>query len=355
MRWHLYCRVVDNFGDIGVAWRLAADLASRGEDVRLAVDDASALAWMAPGGAERVEVCAWTDVARTSPDVVLELLGGGIPDEVAAAAAGAARPPVIVNVEHLSAESYVERSHGLPSPRTTAHGLPFTTWYFFPGFVDNTGGLLREPGLLDQRHVFDGEAWLASIGVAARPDERRVSLFCYPNRAVAPLLEALSEQPTIVLLAPDDASEQALAALGPSLATGGLRAVPLPRLTQADFDRLLRACDFNLVRGEDSLVRALWAGAPFVWQLYVQADGAHHAKLDSFLDRFLVGAPPRLSAAVRLLFSRWNGADAATLDASLLGGELFEAWRSHCRRWRDRLAARDDLVTQLIRFVGAKR
>ncbi len=78
MRWHLYCRVVDNFGDIGVAWRLAADLASRGEDVRLAVDDASALAWMAPGGADRVEVCAWSDAARTSPDVVLELFGGAL-------------------------------------------------------------------------------------------------------------------------------------------------------------------------------------------------------------------------------------------------------------------------------------
>ena len=355
MRWHLYCRVVDNFGDIGVAWRLAADLASRGEDVRLAVDDNRALAWMAPGGADRVEVRAWSDAARTSPDVVLELFGGGLPDEVAAAAAGATRPPVIVNVEHLSAESYVERSHGLPSPRTTAHGLPFTTWYFYPGFADNTGGLLRETGLLDRRRAFDRDAWLASIGSAARPGERKVSLFCYPDAAVAPLLEALSDRPTVVLLAPGAASEQALAAFGPSLVTGALRAVPMPRLTQADFDRMLWACDLNIVRGEDSLVRALWAGAPFVWQLYVQADGAHRAKLDAFLDRFLAGAPPQLAGAVRLLFWRWNGADAAALNASVPGGELFEAWRSHCRRWRDALAARDDLVTQLIGFVGAKR
>ena len=355
MRWHLYCRVVDNFGDIGVAWRLAADLASRGEDVRLAVDDASALAWMAPGGADRVEMCKWSDVAQTSPDVVLELFGGGIPHEVAAAAVAAVRPPVIVNVEHLSAESYVERSHGLLSPRTTAQGLPFTTRYFYPGFADRTGGLLREPGLLDRRSAFDGAAWLASIGIDAQPGERRVSLFCYPNRVVAPLLEALSDEPTIVLLAPGEAGEQALAALGPSLATGALRAVPLPRLTQADFDHLLWACDLNIVRGEDSLVRALWAGAPFVWQLYVQADGAHFAKLDAFLDRFLAGAPARLSAAVRPLFSRWNGADGTELDVSVFGPKLFEAWRSHCRRWRDTLAASDDLVTQLIRFVGVKR
>jgi len=59
MQWDLFCRVIDNFGDIGVCWRLAADLAGRGEAVRLWTDDAGALAWMAPQGAPGVQVCAW--------------------------------------------------------------------------------------------------------------------------------------------------------------------------------------------------------------------------------------------------------------------------------------------------------
>ena len=54
--WDIFCQVIDNFGDIGVCWRLAADLAARGHQVRLWVDDASALHWMAPQGAAGVEV-----------------------------------------------------------------------------------------------------------------------------------------------------------------------------------------------------------------------------------------------------------------------------------------------------------
>ncbi len=355
MRWHLYCRVVDNLGDIGVAWRLAADLASRGEAVRLAVDDASALAWMAPDGAPRVEICAWTAAAAAAPDVVVELFGGGIPGEVEACAAAGARAPVIVNVEHLSAERYVERSHGLPSPRTTAQGRPFTTWYVYPGFTEGTGGLPRERDLLERRRAFDPDAWLRTIGVPSRAGERRVGLFCYADSAVPALIDALQPSPTLLLLAHGAAADQGRAVLGPSMACGALRAVALPPLSQVDFDRLLWSCDLEFVRGEDSLVRAIWSGVPFVWQLYVQDDGAHRAKLAAFLDLFLAGAPAQLAGAVRSLFERWNDGAPRSLDDSALAPALLDAWAAHCRRWRAELVARDDLVTQLIRFAGSKR
>ena len=355
MRWHLYCRVVDNLGDVGVAWRLAADLASRGERVRLAIDDASALEWMAPGGAPRVEVCGWTEAADAAPDVVVELFGGGLPEVVVAAAGDATRPPVIVNVEHLSAESYVERSHGLPSPRRSSRGAAVTTWYFYPGFTDATGGLLREAGLPEARRAFDATVWLRSIGIVARDGERRVGLFCYDGSAVPSLLDALRGPPTLLLLADGAATEQVRAALGPTLQRGELRAVALPRLSQSDFDRLLWSCDLNLVRGEDSPVRAIWAGAPFVWQLYVQQDGAHLVKLAAFLDRFLEGAPLDLDRDVRSIFAGWNAGPAATIDAAALAPERLAAWAAHAARWRAARAARDDLVSGLVRFVESKR
>jgi len=217
--------------------------------------------------------------------------------------------------------------------------------------------LLREPGLLERRRRFGlGDGWLASIGVASRGDERRVNLFCYANDAVGDLLEALAEAPTLLLLAPGAAAEQVAAALGTSLRRGALRAVRLPLLAQADFDRLLWSCQLNFVRGEDSFVRAFWAGAPFVWQLYGQDDGAHAAKLEAFLARFLVGAPPALAAALRGLFARWNGIGwSGSLAAPLSDPALRAAWLAHCARWRETLAAQDDLVTRLLRFVQAKR
>ena len=66
----------------------------------------------------------------------------------------------------------------------------------------------------------------------------------------------------------------------------------LPWLTQPDYDHLLWACDLNFVRGEDSFVRAQWAGRPFVWQIYPQHDGAHARQARRLLDRMLAGAEP---------------------------------------------------------------
>jgi uncharacterized repeat protein (TIGR03837 family) len=355
MQWDLYCRVVDNFGDIGVAWRMAADLAARGERVRLATDDARPLAWMAPEGAAGVTVVDWRAGPSPAPDVVVELFGGG--RSAGAWRASAKRPPVLVNVEHLSAERFAERSHGLPSP-TRREGEPAsTTWFYFPGFSALSGGLLREPGLLERRRAFgNGSAWLAALGIAPRPGERRVSVFCYPNDAVGALVDALSARPTLLLATPGPAAEQIAAALGPSLARGALRAARLPLLRQVDFDHLLWSCDLNLVRGEDSFVRAIWAGAPFLWQPYVQDDGAHRVKLAAFLDVYFANVPAVLADPVRSAFARWNGEPSASLEALLPADEAVHgAWAAHALARRGAWAQEPDLVTRLLAFVEAKR
>ena len=359
MQWAVYCRVVDNLGDIGVAWRLAADLAGRGERVVLACDDRTALAWLAPSGAGGVDVVGWDHppaFGADGCDVVVELFGAGVPESVQARAAAAARPPLFVNVEHLSAERYVERSHRLASPRAMAGGAALTTWFFYPGFNERTGGLLREPGLLARRQAFgDGRAWLASLGVDVRAGERRVSLFCYENESLGALLDALAGAPTLLLATAGHAARQVEAALGPGLVRGALRAVTLAPMAQASFDCLLWSCDLNFVRGEDSLVRALWAGAPFVWQLYRQDDGAHFAKLAAFLDAHLAGAEPTLADALRRCFLRWNGAEPLWNAGAALALPPLDAWRRHCSEWRSALATLPDLTRRLIDFAVSER
>lgn len=356
MQWHLYGRVVDNFGDIGFAWRLAADLASRGEHVRLALDDASALAWMAPAGSEGVEIAGWDDAAATTrADVVVELFGGGLPKAVAEWIAVAARPPVCIDVEHLSAEGYVERSHGLPSPRPAAGGRSTTTWFFFPGFTSRTGGLLRETSPAAASAAADPLATLATLGIDGRGNEMRASLFCYANPAIDALLDALAAMPTLLMLTPGFATDQVAARLGPSMRRGELRAIGLPLMPQTGYDRLLAACDLNFVRGEDSLVGAIGAGRPFVWQLYPQGDGAHAAKLDAFLGRFIAGAAPDLAGPVRSAFAGWNGSPATAPWADLLAPAMLGHWREHCTAWREALSAQADLTTQLINFAVSKR
>lgn len=330
MTWDLFCRVIDNFGDIGVCWRLACDLAARGEQVRLWVDDAAALAWMAPRGMAGVTVAAF-DGATDPGDVVVEAFGCNPPP--AFVAAMAQRRPVWINLEYLSAEAYVERSHGLPSPQP--NGL--TKWFFYPGFTARTGGLLREPDLLAQRDAFDRDAWLARFGLQLRPGEQVVTLFCYDNPAIPALLASLAAAPTLLLLTPGFAQRQV------TTLPAGMRSVALPWLDQPGFDRLLWAGDLNFVRGEDSLVRALWAAAPFVWQIYPQHDGVHADKLQALLDRL----PPVPGLAA--LWQAWNG-----LRADWPGLPAAAPWRQASRTAREDLAAQDDLTTQLLRLAHAK-
>ena len=161
--WDIFCRVIDNHGDLGVCWRLCADLAQRGHAVRLWVDDASALAWMAPQGCAEVQVRAWpNDPTFHMGDVVVEAFGCELPNAIQALMVQGT-PPVWINLEYLSAEGYVARSHGLPSPVMSGPARGATKWFFFPGFTPETGGLLREPDMAARQAAFDRQAWLQGL------------------------------------------------------------------------------------------------------------------------------------------------------------------------------------------------
>jgi uncharacterized repeat protein (TIGR03837 family) len=335
--WDVFCRVIDNLGDAGVCWRFGAELAARGQTVRLFIDDAAPLAFMAPRGAAGIEVRPWPSptAALEAADVVVETFGCELPPQQVQAMQARATPPVWINLEHLSAEPYVERSHGLPSPQPS--GLP--KWFFFPGFTPRTGGLLREAGLAEARRRFDREPWFAQQGIERRPGERTVLLFCYvqDRYRLHALLDALAGQPTLLLLAPGPAQEQV------RQAPPGVRLHALPWLSQTDFDHALWSTDLNFVRGEDSLVRALWAGAPFVWQAYPQHDNAHHAKVQALLER--LAAPPEWAG----LWRAWNGMPGAQSQRLALPSGWPGLQVAHRA-----LIEQPDLVTQLLAFVETR-
>ena len=352
MRWDIFCRVIDHHGDLGLCWRLSADLAARGETVRLWVDDPLALVWMAPHGARGVTVIRWVDpLPDVEPgDVVVEAFGCDPPPAFVARMPSRAPAPVWINLEYLSAETYVERSHGLASPQARGAGAGLAKWFFYPGFTGATGGLLREAHALAARD--SGTAhWLAAQGVTLREGERRISLFAYADAPLAPLFDLLDTEPTLVLLAAGAAQVPALALFDDQQRRGShLRAQVLPWFDHAGYDCLLRACDLNFARGEDSIVRAMWAGVPFVWQIYAQADGVHVAKLDALLERMTAGSAPALATALRQLWRAWNGLGpwpTALPDAP--------GWQALCSVWHDQLANQSDLTSQLIGFAAARR
>lgn len=370
--WDIFCRVVDNFGDIGVSWRLARGLATdHGCRVRLWIDDWTAFSRLCPDAAEAcdglivggVELHPWREPFPfvTPAAKVVEAFACELPASYLAAMAVCEPRPLWINLEYLSAEAWVDGCHGLRSPHPR---LPLVKHFFFPGFSAATGGLLREAGLLAAREAFAAEPaqrrdFLARLGVPDAPgDALRVSLFAYEQPALGALLQrwAGALRPTL-LLVPDGRVvpdvlrffERPDAAVGSVLRRGALTAVLLPFLDSADYDRLLWTCELNFVRGEDSVVRAHWAAQPFVWHIYAQDEAAHHDKLDAFLDRFVAGLEAPCAAAVREFWGAWNGQGDPAAQWPPFAACL-PALAARTRAWRDQLAARDDLVTALVKF-----
>ncbi|MBS0335358.1 MAG: elongation factor P maturation arginine rhamnosyltransferase EarP [Proteobacteria bacterium] len=375
--WDVFCRVVDNFGDAAVCWRLAQQLAAEhGGRVRLWIDDLAPLARLCPeigGGHPRqvvygVEILHWApDAAFGTPaDIAIDAFGGGLPEAYVESMAVRSPRPVWIVLEYLSAEPWVAGHHGLPSPHPR---LPIERFFFFPGVVPGTGGVLREAALESRRSAFQSSPaaqakYWGDLGFAPPgPAATVVSLFGYENPAVKGLLQAWSggADPVVAAvtdsrLAPEVKAFLGVTGQGPGATArkGSLEARFLPFLAQPAYDELLWACDWNFVRGEDSFVRAQWARRPLVWQIYPQPDGAHLRKLEAFLAVYCEGLDPGLGAALRGLWQCWNEPDRPA------DGRIRSAWeallgggagvRRHAEAWAGRLARPGDLAGNLAQY-----
>ncbi len=372
LRWDIFCTVIDNYGDIGVCWRLARQLVrEHRQRVRLWVDDLKSFSRISPDinptvsyqQAQDVEICLWqAEFAVVDPaDVVIEAFACELPDSYVQALSLKKTPSAWINLEYLSAESWVPQYHGLPSPHPR---FALTKTFFFPGFAQGTGGLLREKDLMAERNAFDAQAERAFLRrhhlPERKPGEIRILLFCYDTAPIQKLIQVLSESPVpVLLLVPQGRVAESVAAfLNPVssrsekiLRHQQLTVRVLPWVEQNEFDRLLWSCDINFVRGEDSFVRAQWAVKPFIWNIYPQAEGAHWKKLDAFLDRYTARMPMEMAVTVRALWTCWNGRHELNNAVWMNFFASREPLMQHNGHWVGQLLEQNDLASNLVQFT----
>lgn len=338
----LFCRVVDNYGDIGVCWRLARQLvAEHGCKVRLIVDDHAALRFIAPESDPAltqqnllgVDVVAWSISDALLPaEIVIEAFACDPPEAYVLAMAALAEKPVWINLEYLSAETWIDGVHGLPSPHPR---LPLTKYFFCPGFTDNSGGLIREQSQAPSPSR--GEGWGEGEG-GGDTKAHRVSLlaFAYPQAPVRAFATALEAHVTIASRL--DETDPAWRA-----------AAPVP---QTQFDALLAQFDVLIVRGEDSFLRAQYAAKPFLWHIYPTPDNAHFVKLDAWLDRYCEGLSSDATNAFRQAQHDFNRGETDAAAYADFANHL-PALNAHAARWRNHLFAQTDLATRLLKFIDS--
>lgn len=365
-QWDIFCKIVDNFGDIGVCWRLARQLNTEHNiPVRLWIDDLSVAQKLIPALdlskntqiIQNITITAWqADTVFDEPaDVVIEAFGCELPADYLARM----HPDTAwVNLEYLSAEAWVEEFHARNSRRGN-----LTRHFFFPGFTKGTGGLLREHDIVNKNQALakNGQlqqAFLQSLDVQDN-GRLKVSLFCYPHAPVEALLNAIAESDQVTdcyvpasSILPQIADFFGKDSLGTcdTVIKGNLHLHVLPFLSQTDYDRLLATCDINFVRGEDSWIRAIWAGKPFVWQPYLQTEDTHITKLSAFLDLFYSGCDEATKKSAYEAHSAWvtGNMSKAVWQRYLNHLVTLEAYTL---QQTSSLATQTDLATNLVIFI----
>ena len=319
--------------------------------VRLIVDGLDSFSRIEPAfdvarGLQKIKgvtIIEWAQLGDANPAaLVIEAFAVDLPSFYIDAMAAKSPRPVWLNLEYLSAESWVDEHHLLPSPHPT---LPLCKHFFFPGFTPNTGGLIREANLLAERDAFTR---------ARLPDRLRVFLFCYRNAAGENLLSALKESGTPVHCTVPEGTfatdlNQITGMRNNSSRTFVMETIPFA--AQHAFDRLLWQHDVLFVRGEDSFVRAQWAGKPFVWQIYPQSESAHWTKLNAFLLIYCDGLEDRAALALRELWRAWNAEDSIHIGSAWTQFMVyFPALQAHAIAWSKKYAQLPDLAANLLNF-----
>jgi uncharacterized repeat protein (TIGR03837 family) len=333
--------------------------------IRLFCDDLKVLDKIAHGDAVKtgaslgIEVLPWTsldDVGASDlvADVVIEAFACKIPeaylDAMRLVDHRDSSKPLWINLEYLTAEPWADEMHLMPSPQNN----DLNKYFYFPGFTEKTGGLT-----LGDWDEVTAQAVPASLvpfwdeGLDGHLSEsysgvRHISIFNYSHAPLEKWLGSLAdvakgngELIDIYVCANQNISDQFIQ----SLEDSSLRFIQLPFIPQEDYDWLLSRCDFNLVRGEDSFVRAQWAGKPFIWDIYPQSDRAHEIKLDAFLDLYFEGASSSLINQGKTAM-KWS-------DPHEWWG-LMEEWTAHSANWSDKLRALGQLEVKILDFVKSQ-
>ncbi len=380
--WDIFCKIVDNFGDIGVCWRLSKLLATEHQlNIRLFIDDFLIASKIIPNfdpnkatqTISGVLIQPWPTNATTMPDVVVENFSCALPqiysEQIAKHNKSCIKSAQVtwINLEYLSAERWVEGCHTLPSTHPT---LGYRRYFFYPGFSKQTGGLLREKTLLQARDHFTAspqtqqEFWDKHITAPKHHTftaSTKISIFSYPQADINTLITQLSKAPqkTSVFL-PFNAETKSLEQLiethklnlESTKIIGNTSLYLLPFLSNDNFDQLLWSCDLNFVRGEDSWIRAIWAGKPFVWQPYIQSEDTHITKLSAFLAEYTFGNTP-INLSIKKANLVWSNAEP--IPSSNFWCEILSTlpeWQAHAAHYTKNLSKLPELSSQLITFTN---
>ena len=306
MQISILCKVVDNFGDIGVVYRLAKQLKKINpkNTINLIVDNLESFNKICSAvqcGLEMQEVEGLVVYDWNAADfchnafsrndgepmpVILECFQCGRPDwmERILFEEKLQRTVHIIMIDYLTAEKYAEDFHCLKSLTRSAKVQKVN---FMPGFTEKTGGLVIDA---DWQKVPE---WKENDPVLVFTYERDWTSFIQGWLSAASRWGDLPEPSykSKLLLAQGRGKESFLAAVRNVVESSQRECIEnsfieeLPYLNQSEWDRVMKSCSALVIRGEESMSRACLSGIPFIWHAYPQSDEYQLVKVKALLER----------------------------------------------------------------------
>jgi len=357
----IFCDVIDNFGDAGVTYRLARALKAEipGSEIRLFTNDLNAFSELNGGidplrpeqEVNGVRLCSYGLISEEFvkryeiPGLVIEAFACQIPTAYYEKALDS--DCLIINLDHLSAEHWIEGVHLKPS----LTGQTARKYFYMPGFTETSGGLLQDRQLSEEQKKEKRKYFSEMFGLESA--EMLISIFTYEHdfsRFFADLRDSGMKTGVVVF---GEKSRKSVEKLQPD--DRNIKIVYADFLPQEEYDCLLKVFDLNFVRGEDSWARACLSGKPFIWHSYHQVDNYQQVKVKAFLEyqKEYINDEGLYKSYLEYLLKFNDRSDGIADGSCSFLLENVETFGKYNRKMSDGLIKNCNLIKKLLFFAGS--
>ncbi len=361
----ILCKVVDNFGDIGVVYRLTRNLITHYPEVSVnlivqGLDSFNKInnkinPALPIQELEGFTVFDWDNFDfcykyfsgknNSHLQVILECFQCGRPDWMEKILFEDELTHIVnvIMIDYLTAEDYAESFHCLKSLTRRAKVQKVN---FMPGFTNKTGGL-----------IFDTSDTLVKADTA-----NPVMFFCYDAdwRVLVNALNKFCKDfgPNDILVAQGKGHDSFCKAYDELCKdeAASFKVIDLPFMNQQKWDLQLQNCSFLFIRGEESLSRACLYGIPFVWPAYPQSEEYHLVKVRALLSKM---EPFFDKSDFSIIKNAWESINSinSDIDKGFIEESLFNMLKNQkkmqegFRNFSLDLRKNGDLVFNLMTFI----
>ncbi|TDT68027.1 putative repeat protein (TIGR03837 family) [Hypnocyclicus thermotrophus] len=281
----IFCNVIDNYGDIGFVFRLARQLHKRNDklEIKVFLNNLKSFNKINKNISinktqQKLGNILYIDINKVDyfeiekSEIVIEAFGCDIDESYFE---NNNKTKLIINLEYLNIEEWTKDYHLMPSYSGYNN---IKKYFFMPGIEEGTGGIISdfEIPIYSKKYFFNNELKL-DINI----ENKIITIFTYEFNFDNLMKYLKKQKQNYTLLLFGEKTQKYFRGLDKKI--DNIDLIFMNYLSQEDFDKVLYFSDYNLVRGEESFVRAILAGKPFLWHAYCQEELEHLNKISGFL------------------------------------------------------------------------